>query len=62
MSIGRIMIGWSRGSRADWPVQQWFVRLSPATFFWPIEAGARPIQICALLHTGAPDRSVSGFC
>ena len=62
MSIGRIMTGWSHGSRAAWPMQWSLLRFSPVTSFWPIEAGAQPIQICARLHTRAPDRSVSAFC
>ena len=33
MSIGRIMIGWRRGSRADWPVRQWSVRWSACYLF-----------------------------
>ena len=61
-SIGRIMTGWSHGSRAAWPMQWSLLRFSPVTSFWPIEAGAQPIQICAWSHTGAPDRFVSAFC
>ena len=45
------MTGWSHGSRAAWPVQWSLLRFSPVTSFWPIEAGAQPIQICARLHT-----------
>ena len=33
MSIGRIMIGWSPGSRADWPMQRWLCACRLLPFF-----------------------------